>query len=65
MQVIIDEVVSHVRAVEGGTSLSPETIRTIVRAVMDAVEARERLRENRDEEHSTRNYQQRNQPWRR
>jgi hypothetical protein len=65
MQVIIDEVVSRVRAVEGGTSLSPETLRGIVSAGMDAVDARERNRQNRDEEHSTRNFQQRNQPWNR
>jgi hypothetical protein len=65
MQVIIDEVVSRVRAVDGGSSLSQETVRGIVSAVVEAMEARERHRDNRDEEHSTRNFQQRNQPWNR
>jgi hypothetical protein len=65
MQVIIDEVVSRVRAIEGGANLSPDTLRGIVSAVMDAVDARERNRNNKDEEHSTRNFQQRNQPWNR
>lgn len=65
MQVIIDEVVSRVRAVDGGAGLSAETLRTIINAVVSAVEEKQKHRENLDEEHSLRNYQQRNQPWRR
>jgi len=65
MQVIIEEVVSRIRTTEGGAGLSPETLRTIVSAVVTALEERQRHRENLDEEHSLRNYQQRNQPWNR
>jgi len=63
MQVIIDEVVSRIRTVGGGENLSAETLRTIVSAVMEAVEGKQQHEENVSEEHSTRNYQQRNQPW--
>lgn len=63
MQVVIDEVVSHIRTLEGGSAMSEQTLRSIVAAVMDAVEARDRHREKVTEEHSLRNYQQRNQPW--
>lgn len=38
-QVIIDEVVSRVRALDGGSALSPETLRQIVEAVLPAVQA--------------------------
>lgn len=65
MQVIIDEVVSRIHAVDGGAGLSAETLRSIVNAVVAAVEDKQRHRENLDEEHSLRNYQQRNQPWNR
>lgn len=63
MQVIIEEVVSRIRAIEGGGNISPSTLRTIVSAVMEAVDERDRHRDNVNEEHSLRNYQQRNQPW--
>ena len=39
MQVIIDEVVSRVRAVDGRSALAPETLRSIVDAVLAAVRA--------------------------
>lgn len=65
MQVIIEEVVSRIRAMDGGAGLSAETLRGIVDAVVTAVEEKQRHSENVDEEHSLRNYQQRNQPWNR
>jgi len=37
MQVIIDEVVSRVRAIDGASALAPETMRSIVDAVMAAL----------------------------
>lgn len=63
MQVIIEEVVSRIRTVGGGAGLSAETLNSIVSAVVEAVEEKQKHRENLDEEHSLRNYQQRNQPW--
>ncbi|MCP4925665.1 MAG: hypothetical protein GY916_06960 [Gammaproteobacteria bacterium] len=63
MQVIIEEVVSRIRAMDGGAGLSADTLRSIVDAVVSAVEEKQRHHENVDEEHSLRNYQQRNQPW--
>jgi hypothetical protein len=65
MQVIIEEVVSRIRAMEGGSAMSAETLRSIVSAVVDAVEQQQRHSDKVDEEHSLRNYQQRNQPWNR
>ena len=65
MQVIIEEVVSRIRTMQGGASMSAETLRSIVAAVVDAVEQQQRHGEKVDEEHSLRNYQQRNQPWNR
>jgi hypothetical protein len=63
MQVIIDEVVSRIRTMDGGAGISAETLRSIVSAVVTAVEQQQKHQENVDEEHSLRNYQQRNQPW--
>ena len=63
MQIMIEEVVSRIRAIEGGSSLSAETLRTIVSAVLDAVDQKKTHTDRVDEEHSLRNYQQRNQPW--
>ena len=63
MQVEIDEVVSRVTAMGGNGNISEQTMQRIVAAVMDAVEARDRRREQVDEEQSLRNYHQRNQPW--
>ena len=44
MEINIDEIVSNVRAVDDRALLSPETVRGIVRAVMEAMEERERHR---------------------
>lgn len=63
MQVVIDEVVSQVRAVDGDAVLAPETLHHIVSAVMRAIEDKERRGANEDEELSQKNYQQRNRPW--
>jgi hypothetical protein len=37
MQVIIDEVISRVRAIDGRSALAPETLRAIVDTVLAAV----------------------------
>ena len=63
MQVIIEEVVSRIRTMDGGAGISAETLRSIISAVVDAVEQQQKNNDNVDEEHSLRNYQQRNQPW--
>ena len=63
MQVIIDQVVSRIRTVDGDTTLSPQTLSQIVAAVLRAIEDRERETAREDEELSQRNYQQRNRPW--
>ena len=39
MNVIIDEVISRVHAIDGQSALAPETMRTIVQAVLVAVRA--------------------------
>ena len=65
MQIMIEEVVSRIRAVSGGAGLSSETLQSIVSAVLESVEEREKHRDNISEEHSLQNYQQRNQPWNR
>jgi len=63
MQIIIEEVVSRIRTLNGGAGLSAETLHSVVTAVVDAVEQQQRNRDNIDEELSLRNYQERNQPW--
>jgi hypothetical protein len=65
VQVIIDEVVSRVTAINGADNMSPQTLQRIVAAVMQAVDERDRHRERVDEEHSLHNFQERNQPWNR
>jgi len=65
MQIIIEEVVSRIRTMNGGAGMSAETLRSIVAAVVEAVEQQQQHNENVDEEHSLQNYQQRNQPWNR
>lgn len=45
MDVTISEVVANVRAVDGQSLVSPEVLRQIVRAVLEAVEAQESHRE--------------------
>jgi len=63
MQIIIEEVVSRIRAMDGGAGMSAETLRSVVTAVVDAVEQQQRQCNNVNEELSLRNYQQRNRPW--
>lgn len=62
MQVIIEEVVSRVRATSADTALSAQTLNTVVQAVMEAIELRDRRGQARDEELSLDNYQQRTVP---
>lgn len=62
MQVIIEEVVSRVRATHPDAVLSPNVLRAVIEAVMQAVEARDRRTGDRNEELSLQNYQQRNVP---
>jgi hypothetical protein len=45
VDVTIGEVVAQVRAVDGTGPISPEALEQIVRAVLQAVEARDRHRE--------------------
>lgn len=61
MQVIIDQVISTVRALDA--DLAPETMQRLVAAVLEALRAEARLQERVNEENSLRNYQQRNRPW--
>ena len=44
MEVRIDEIASTVRAVDGDSLLSPQAMKTIVRAVLEAVRDREEHR---------------------
>lgn len=62
MQVIIDQIVSQVRAFDA--NLSTETLQKVVAAALEAVKA-ERQQQNRvSEENSLQNHQRRDQPWR-
>ncbi len=61
MQVIIDQVVSQIRAFDG--NLTPETMQRVVTAVLEAVQAEARHEDRVAEENSLQNYQQRNRPW--
>lgn len=63
MQVIIDQITSRIRSFD--SNLSEQTVARLVRAVLEAMDARELERERTTEEMSLLNYQQRNQPWRR
>jgi hypothetical protein len=63
MQVIIDQITSRIRSFD--SNLSEQTVARLVRAVLEAMEARELERARTTEEMSLLNYQQRNQPWRR
>jgi hypothetical protein len=63
MQVIIDQITSRIRSFD--STLSEQTVARLVRAVLEAMDARELERERTTEEMSLLNYQQRNQPWRR
>jgi len=61
MQVIIDQVISHIRAIDA--NLAPETMQRLVAAVLEAVHAENLLEDRVTEEKSLQNYQQRNRPW--
>ena len=60
MQVIIQEVVSHLKEVNSETALSANTIGSIVDAVMRAIESHDRQSADVEEELSLNNYQERN-----
>lgn len=60
MQVIIEEVVCRVRATSAEAALSAATLNTVIGAVFEAIEHRDRRCADRDEELSLENYQQRN-----
>ena len=64
MQVIIEEVVSRVQATNSEAALSPQTLNTVIQAVMEVLESRDRRDAARAEELSLDNYQQRVQPGR-
>lgn len=64
MQVIIEEVVSRVQATNSEAALSPQTLNTVIQAVMEVLESRDRRDADRAEELSLDNYQQRVQPGR-
>jgi len=57
MNVIINEIVSRVRALDGESILAPQTMATIVRAVLQATQAREDHDQRISEEHTLDNYQ--------
>ena len=59
MQVIIDQVLSSVNAVDGDKVLSEKSMRKIVETVMQAIDARGNREQRVDEEHSLENYQRR------
>lgn len=62
MQVIIEQIVSQIRAFD--SNLSAETLQRVVAAAVEAVKAEQRQQGRVAEENSLRNHQQRNQPWR-
>jgi hypothetical protein len=64
MEVIIEEVISRIRTTSSEAALSPNTLRAVVSAVMEAIEADNRRKADRAEELSTKNYQQRSHPGR-
>ena len=57
MQVIINKVISQIRALDGESVLSPSTLNSILTAVMQAVEERDRHAQRVGEEHRLENYQ--------
>ncbi len=63
MQVIIEQIVSQIRAFDA--NLSSETLQRVVAAAVEAVKTEMRQQDRQAEENSLQNYQQRNQPWRR
>lgn len=62
MQVIIEQIVSQIRAFDA--NLSVETLQRVVAAAVEAVKAETRQQDRICEENSLKNHQQRNQPWR-
>ena len=50
MEVVIDEVVSRIRAVDGQTLLSPQVARELVRLTLDAARDERERERRRDEE---------------
>lgn len=62
MQVIIEQIVSQIRAFD--SNLSAETLQRVVAAAVEAVKAETRQQDRVCEENSLSNHQQRNQPWR-
>ncbi len=62
MQVIIEQIVSQIRAFDA--NLSAETLQRVVAAALEAVKTESRQQDRIGEENSLKNHQQRNQPWR-
>ncbi len=58
MAVIIEELVSHVRAVDSESLLAPATLARLVEAVMQAIDDNDAVRERVSEEQSLLNAQQ-------
>lgn len=58
MAVIIEELVSHVRALDSESLLAPETLARLVEAVMQAVEDKDALQQRVSDEQSLLNAQQ-------
>ena len=58
MQVIINELVSNVRALDGQSVLSPATLQRVVATVLEAVHQEEEHKQRMLEEKSLKNYQQ-------
>lgn len=62
MQVIIEQIVSQIRAFDA--NISSETLRKVVAAAVEAVKSEMRQQDRVCEENSLQNHQRRNQPWR-
>lgn len=59
MQVIINELVSKIKLLDGGSMLSPETLNRIVAAVMEAVREEQDHQQRVKDEHSLENVHER------
>ncbi|WP_157598699.1 hypothetical protein [Tateyamaria omphalii] len=64
MQVIIEEVVSRIKATNSEAALSPQALNTVVTAVMEAIAAQDQRGADQEEERSLQNYQERVRPGR-
>lgn len=62
MQVIIEQIVSQIRAFD--SSLSAETLQRVVAAAVEAVKAEQRQQTRVSEENSMQNHQRRSQSFR-